>query len=464
MPQIEGLVRRNIVHALTFHEIPPQIDKKLAQLPPEDQLLNLNGGQKAYLSFTVYSLKQMVAVGTISAETAWTLFDQEFRKTATINEINFQRGREELFRQVKSIRGEGQMSLLEFEFCARAGRAGLDQYQGFQLWASSLRFLNLLDEPLKDEYRKALWLEMRLIERRVGIRSLNSDITDFGCLSGRGDYSDYEKIVLCAIDLYDTAGNSVTMPIDSFIKAEIGHWMFGPLGLSYNGIVHEEGSKVVAELMHKMNDVGFTPRIAQSLKAGPDVEPPPEAAVFSQGFSSQVLGLFDFQAEEMGMGVFSAFPCRYDACGQGINRLRAVDFIVSDLLKSYAEAEYLETQIRQTILGEFRAGRIRAEDVFRLYRRLGLHLAIAQVEGFLFDELKTVACSGDVKATEEYYADFQNRTIRALRSSLGASRSEGQLTEVQRAHLGQAPEIVGQARYIDRKKIKVNGEALRNEQ
>ncbi len=174
LPVIEGTARRNIAHALTWHGIPRGIDSLIESLPQESEITALNPLGRKYLSFTVYSLKQMVAAGTVSPETAWTLFNMEWNgigKEAICHE-NFDQRRGDFFNnlQLSLNNKNAPVNLTEFEFWARAGKAGLEQLERYEQWAKNLIFVRKgfkqLGDGIKAEYRKALWLEMRLAEDR----------------------------------------------------------------------------------------------------------------------------------------------------------------------------------------------------------------------------------------------------------------------------------------------------------
>ncbi|MFH1347679.1 MAG: hypothetical protein ABIH22_03210, partial [Candidatus Margulisiibacteriota bacterium] len=245
LPAIKGAARRCIAQALTVGGISPAIDSKIDRLPSEGMLQALNPLRQNYLSFTAYSLKQMVAAGTVSAETAWTLFYGEWDKIEEVEEGNFI-GMRKAFVDKARADGNSGVDLQRFEFLARGGEAGLAQYERYQEWAGKLVFdeksCKDMPEAVKEEYRKALWLEMRLIEGQVGIRGLNNDIGVFMCRNGGGAYYDSynfepHRVIEGSIDIYNKGMTEQTgEPIDATIKAEIGHWMFGLLALSYSWV------------------------------------------------------------------------------------------------------------------------------------------------------------------------------------------------------------------------------------
>ena len=53
LPAIAGVVKQNIVHALTYHEVPPNIDFQITLLPQEAELQVLDPLKRQYLSFLV---------------------------------------------------------------------------------------------------------------------------------------------------------------------------------------------------------------------------------------------------------------------------------------------------------------------------------------------------------------------------------------------------------------------------
>jgi HEAT repeat protein len=299
--RLEQVAQRTIVHALTYHEIPPNIDAKIDALPSEESLQALNPLQKDYLSFTVYSLKQMVATGTIAAETAWTLFNAEWGKIRTVKESSFSNMRKAFFNrtlmeltkefgesQVRNngqglfINSAGEIDLLAFEFYARAGEEGLAQYEKFSEWSQNLSVYssteNEMSTAVKSEYRKALWTEMRIIEGQVGINcNINSKVQSFVWQLNNGAYSE-GRIIKGSINAF--AGRE-GRAIDAIIKAEIGHAM----DHAFNGS-EKCFHTLLTERTDRTNVAAYTPRVIEAFRddAKQEIFPPEIRAFVSGGF------------------------------------------------------------------------------------------------------------------------------------------------------------------------------------
>jgi len=409
---IEGTARRCIVHALTFHEIPRHIDTLICTLPSEKVLQRKNPIQRDYLSFTVYSLKQMVAAGTISADTAWSLFYGEWGKINNVIKINFKNQRKALIRQVRKLIGEDNLpkglSLQEFEFYARAGRAGLAQYERYGKWAKNIIFdrstCKDMQKAVKSEYRKALWLEMRIIEGQVGMRGLNDDIGKFILSNTEGTYESIDnRSIKCSIDIYrKEISEQAGSPIDTTIKAEIGHWMFDLLMFM---------SGWVAELMDRMNIAGYTEAIntAFSNLAG-ERDLSPEASAFKQGgfyltSRDRVYGRASgIQKSEDLSESYPTYPEEFPEGGKCFEEPHMV-------------AEYIERLIRKRIVRGVENGQIRSEDAYKVYRKIGVYVALLGLEGKTKEKILEQIESFNLLEMNEYYNFFRKKTISALRES-----------------------------------------------
>ena len=461
MQPIGGVVRRNIVHALTYHELPPEIDARIDKLPDEAQLLELRLIQRDYLSFTVYSLKQMVASGTISAETAWNLFDHEWEKAPLVVEGNFKLARAHFFKEAGKSPGNKKSSLLEFEFYARAGKAGLDQSERFQPWATQLDFfepaadgksrgrfkVELFEEPVKEEYRKAIWLEMRGIEQAVGIRRLNFDVSTFGYHPYHGSYNYQYNKVVCAIDLYTDQEMQLGHSIDAYIRAQIGHWMFGAFMLQAVGADPGAARTYMFELMHSMHSSAFTPRIGQALDAPDGAEIPPEAKTFREGFHTQFAGLFDFPVIREG-DYYPIFPMRYD----GMTTKEWMS-LMDDGIHSYVEAEKLEVQIRNRVLSGFKQGRIGPSEVYTVYRRMGVYLALAHMAGEKPEQIAERVNRLDVREMDDYFFSYRARALAVLGPIIKGGPEVSLAPLEMGLDVAKAIDAIQGSRLIDRRRV-----------
>ncbi len=412
LPSIEGIARRCIAHALTYHEIPPNVDAKIEALPAEEKLEELNPLQQDYLSFTVYSLKQMVAAGTISAETAWALFFGEWDRIDKVEKGTFAGMRQAFMRNIEKTDLTRDMDLLQFEFYARAGEAGLAQFERYNKWAEELIFdeetCKNMSDVIKDEYKKALWLEMRTIEEQVGRRDLNEDVDKFYLKANWGSFNDREISLMINIfngtigelsDYWKTFIRRRTgFCIDTIIKAEIGHWMFPFSQVRY---------KWVSELMDIMNASGLTNRIDDAFrlvyKENIEVEGlPPEARVFLQGGDFRLRDSDDSEAK---------YP-RYPEAPSS-------EFI-EDYEKIYGAALRVDRLIRERIIKAFRQNEINSRDVYKTYRKFGLYIALQILEEKQRDwqkskdEIIAKINNFNLKEMEEYCNMRKSKIIKLL--------------------------------------------------
>ena len=371
-----------IVHALTFHEIPPKIDQLIEKLPDNEKLEELPNIQKEYLSFTVYSLKQMVAAGTISAETAWSLFYGEWGKIDSVAEDNFKGMREAFMQGVKTKIGDNdstkKLSLLEFEFYARAGKAGLAQYERYDTWAKDLIFDKYtckgMSEATKDEYRKALWLEMRIIEKQIGISKLNEDVRIFEL--GDGKYHIQITGITGTIDLFKVSTSSQSgRAIDSTIKAEIGHWMFGVF--NFNNLWPQE-------LMDRMNIIGYTERVNVAFDNTLTENLPPEARAFLQG------GFYLASRE----ADYSNYP-------------EELPESKKNSYEKHEVAEYVERLIRKRMIRAVKGKELSSKDVYKTYRKMGVYIALLDFERKTKEEILEKIESFNLKEIDEYYNSYK---------------------------------------------------------
>jgi hypothetical protein len=360
LPAIAGIARKCIAHALTYHEIPPNIDAKIDALPSEEKLEELNPLQRDYLSFTVYNLKHMVAAGTISAETAWTLFFGEWGKVGEVEEGSFAGMRQTFMKNIREDVGDlaKEMDLLHFEFYARAGEAGLAQFERFNQWAENLIFdketCKDMKNAVKDEYRKALWLEMRIIEGSIGLGDLNDDVQEFELSKYSGVYKHKKRGIGAVIDVFNGWG------IDIIIKAEMGHWMFGLFPIH----------RWVDELMDAMNMTGYTKRINDALRL-----------VHLENISLGILPPEGRAFLEGGYNYMDNYPVFPDRTLEPRS--------TNEIIIRYERAVFVERAIKERLIIASEKGGIEFDDVYKIYRRMGLYVTILSLEMANVDAEKT---------------------------------------------------------------------------
>ncbi len=382
---IDGVARRGIVHALTFHEIPRGIDKLIdKKLPKEKELQALTQLQKDYLSFTVYSIKQMVAVGTISAETAWTLFNAEWGRAQQVEDSNFAGMRQGFWQGTyNSLSREfGDMDeadLLRFEFLARAGKAGLAQYERYKEWT-----FNMVDGGvLREEYRKGVWLEKKMLEEKLGLSGLTKDIEAFELNREAGSFKynqDGWSVVEGSVDLFgkETSAQSGDA-IDSCLKAEVGHWIFG---------FHRFNSRWFEELVDRMNMSAYTERVTKVLASCPEELYPPEVQAFISGGYFLSSGKTSGSKKEWG---FPVYPQRFPIKGQLFSEKHKI-------------AEYLEQHIRQRIL---LLSEGQSWDLNRIYCLVYKQVALLELQGKTTMEILGEIALFDPRKVSELEVDSQ---------------------------------------------------------
>ncbi|MBN2057684.1 MAG: hypothetical protein JW782_02690 [Candidatus Saganbacteria bacterium] len=421
LPAIKGVARSSIVHALTFHALPFQVDRVIDGLPATEQLDSLPELGKQYLSFSVYALKQMVAAGAISANTAWNIFSHDLVRASLVDEGNYSETRRDFLREAfnLSVRGDGladisDNGLLLFEFLARAGQAGLAQFNKFSDWSQQLVFdeetCRDLSEPVRDEYRKALWLEMRLIERQIGLPAFNADLEKFSLGSPGGLYKD--NSITGSVDIfkvYDLNYNAEAgLPVDSIIKAEIGHWMFGRLGLKEFDFPGGFPGRLISELMHRMHHAAYTPRIARLMETLPQDQLPPEALTFLSGqFLSEIM-----TPPSVWQDFFPVYPISFPAkLADFFSQMRTHPDRGNILGVVEIGAEYLDSIIRFRLVRALRQGEINCRQLYPLYRRLGVYVAMLHLGGKL--DIEIVDRIGDLDQADisRYFALARARTF-----------------------------------------------------
>lgn len=377
---IKGPALNAIVHALTYYGLPFQVDGKIDALLEKQAAFDaLPQLQKDYLSFTVYSVKSMVAAGTISAETAWALFDGEWGEhVQTVTEDNFVGFRTAFFEKtLASLEGNKRQAwedkkcedLLQFEFWARAGEAGLAQFERYDSWE-----LKFEGEPLcptmQQEYRKALWLEMRSIEGELEYAEINANIESFILNRREGKYINSSNTVKGAVDLW----SPIDATIDAPLKAEIGHWFFDLLS---------EGPGWACELMDRMNMAGYTAK-------GIEQKGAPISKVFWEG------GYFLSANGER-------FPTYPDNLKKGASRTG-----------KYFLAESLEKKIREKIKERVDINRIKREDAYALYRATGFYVGFLALERKSFEEIMQAIEDFDIAKIKEAKENILEKVLHCM--------------------------------------------------
>ncbi|MFA5839964.1 MAG: hypothetical protein WC890_04835 [Candidatus Margulisiibacteriota bacterium] len=403
--KINGSARRTIAQALTYHGIPQKIYQLiLEKLPSEKQLRATTSTQQQYLSFTVYSLKNMLAAGTISAETAWTMFEGEWNHLDQVEEGNFAGMRRTFWQQARSTMGDSAQtvgrSLLEFEFYARAGQAGLAQFERYGQWAEALLFdqetCRDMYVDVKDEYRKALWIEMRMIEGQVGIQGMNEDVRMFRYVEA---YDPEENAVGAKIDVFN-GGNAIGAPVDIGIKAEIGHWMFA---------MFRDDHREISELMDRMNNAAYTARVADELNqllCGVGLSPSIETRAFLIG-GGYCSALNEKSSDKE--AYFPVFPARHPLkieAGKA-NVLRTE-------IEDHSAAEYIDQEIRHGLVGAVEVGKIEAKEIYAMYRKTGLYVALLDMEGETMDEILAKIRNINPKEIDSYCDNWKDKRQQGL--------------------------------------------------
>lgn len=466
--EVTGPVRKAIVQALTFHGISPHLDQFIEKLPPESVLWKLSKIQKSYLSFTVYILKQMVATGTISPKQAWILFYWQLKKIPQVNEGNYSYTRKIFWQNLRNIVKKDlpkkNMSLLEFEFYARAGKAGFAHFESFQKWSKDFKFYTEIEtteekkkggwtirshsttegpcenlsEAEMDEYKKTLWLEMRILEDQYGVNGLQKEIDSFQCNQGERSsrYSPIGEEIITRIDLFDIESEhegigdylaiiedayksrdipsllafSMIFPfaiplglliskitlkpagstIDSGIKAEIGHWIFG-------GFPILSSARWLSELMDRMNISSFTPRVNMGFDKNISKENlPPEVRTFREGgFYLQTKGIDSSDSERN----FPTYPA------EPPERIRDEPHVI---------AEYFERLIRKKIIEAVKNNEIEREEAFKTYRKTGLYVVLLVLEGKTGKEIDSKLENFNLKEINDYYASRKMKFTQQL--------------------------------------------------
>jgi hypothetical protein len=405
LQEITGLARSCIVHSLTFHGVPQQIDNFIDRLPEEEALQKISSLQKDYLSFTVYSLKQMVASKIISAETAWILFYGQWGSIGRVDETSFGRMRSAFWTETRSLVNNGGTSgpsLLEFEFYARAGTNGLAQFEKYNEWANNIEFdpetCRDMPEAVRQEYKKALWLEMRIIEGQVGISGLNKDVERFKYDQENGSYDSKTNEVKGSISLYrGKVSMQSSGTVDCVVKAEIGHWLFARFLFLF--------FKWEDELMDRMNMSGFSKAQIESYAqmGGPTS---PEIYTFLLG-GYYVAGSSRKLDSGDGRERYPLYPRR-------IPRNRVVLEEKIDHLEPHTAAEYVERLIRDKLIEAEQRGDIDASEVYSYYRKTGLYVALLYLERLESKAILEKIKSFDLKEINDYFDNWAEKRKSAI--------------------------------------------------
>lgn len=362
--RLAGPLQESIAGHLCYYGIPRNIDANLERLQqthlpkPDDLVASRN------LSLFVYGIKQMMHARTIVPDQAWSLFfsgpdssgsfsDERFLevKNGFLGDLRNEKTANSAFLQdiaAARLSDNADDSTL-FEFWARTGAAGLSRYAAYAGWREALQVstasikdpeeISDLSEAHADEYAKALWLEMRLIEHAFGYRT-GADknifvISGLNCNSLRSLYAD--------IDLRGR--------LDFVLKAEIGHWMMGP-----------------SELADRSNVLGFSEAtddfVGIYLKTGMLENLPPVARTFIEGgyYHSSLDLRENFGTETE----YPLFPQAYPR--------ETVPIDEYGMQEPHEKAEYTESMIRKHILGKAIAGEIPPDRIHQSYREMVIYL------------------------------------------------------------------------------------------
>ncbi|OGC06876.1 hypothetical protein A2526_05660 [candidate division WOR-1 bacterium RIFOXYD2_FULL_36_8] len=420
LPEITGDARKTITHSLCYYGFPQNIDKKIDKLPSQEELNNLTSLGQHYISFTVYILKQMLAVGAIKPETAWMLFNWDFNNIQNqgVNKNNFEYMRNCFMLKVRSFVQESDLTqgkaLVMFEFWARAGSAGLEKYEEYPQFKKELEFnpKEIEDSQLEEEYKKALWLEMRLMEDQVGIKGLNEELSIFedGYGNDYGEYNPEKNKITATINMFNRR-KIIYEPksIDSTIKAEIGHWMFRFLNIRTPRMgwsIH----RVVTELADRSN--------FHAILNGNLEDRSPQAKVFKTGgyyFTSRHKdSSFNNQEER-----FPTFPEEHPT-------KRAP---LKDLTEEHVAAEYFDRLIRIKLFSQKGLLHLAPKPSSKakvaiarkqLYRKIVLYISLLDLEGKIknFSDLQKAIKKIDPEKIEEYYLNWREKAIKAFEQIL----------------------------------------------
>lgn len=411
-----------------------QIDFVLERLPSEERLQGLNDVERDYLSYTVYGLKQMLASKAINANDAWDLFYSEWDKLdqGKITEESFDNVRESFLqdvfvREIKSTNaflyrlfidlscsqtftpelGElrdcletalsgaslrevsipSGKSLLLFELCLRAGvKVGLSQYEEYAEWSNSLEFqgerCSDMNEARRDERRKALWIEMRLIEERTGLSNFNSDVKFFvdskkGQFVGGTDFFalNHPNKVVATVNLFEWEG-----PIDAILRAEIGHWLFAAFRLS-------SGPVPASEAADRFNIV-FSPRVEEAFRIEDERFRSPEGNVIRTG------GYF----MSSGGARFPSFPAEFPT----------VDKNPKDMNHIGAE------RMVDLALTKLRDEDLLGRGFYSTFRRVGDYVSILGLDHHYHTAIDERLLELDLEIVDAYYESCRERVVGAL--------------------------------------------------
>jgi len=393
----------SIVHALTYHGLPPNIDYLIDTLPSNEEITSLSSTQKDFLSFTVYSLKQMVAAGTVSAETAWSLFYWQLNSIERVEEDNYSGMRHAFMQEVymrTAAEGREAVSktpdLLLFEFYARAGEAGIAQFERYESWAEGLTSYTE-PEGLKEDYAKALWLGMRITEGQYGYGAMNRDITQFdiSCYNEGRYFSREEVIVWAGVDL--EYNNSTASPIDFTMLGEMGHWMFDFAVLYNVELPYHEFT--LMELPDRMSISAYTEAVNLAFDPNlPEELLYPELRVFRSGgvfTGSRMIELGEHEA------IYPSYPCNYP-------------LEVALDASEYTIAEYTEAKIRERIVKAVERGEIEPAAVHATYRKVGTYAMLLDVQETTWEEIIEKIDEFDLNQMEESMAKQEEIVCQAL--------------------------------------------------
>lgn len=399
LKEISGIGRRTIVHALTFHEVPSNLTDLIENyLPQERELEKLKSEpiKRAYINFTVYSLMRMTASNTITSNSAWQLFHQEWINVGHITKDNFAQMRGSFYRDVQKLPGLRVFSEpLKFEFWAREGDSGLAKFDGYSNWSEKFVFdeesCSGKAEPEKEEYRKAIWLDMRAKEGQLGISGLKKDLSGFVCVNDGVDdgafYNPSTNSLRATIDIFYTywKGKDGTV-ISLSLHQELGHWFTGNMDV----VTAFNHYNWTGELMDRMYTVPYSSRVnIQSNESGS-----PEVRVFYRG------GYYLASSENN----FPSYSQEYS--GKDINSER------------HAVAEKVDRIIRLRLERSLSEGVLENDKMLKTYRTMGLYVILLNLEGKTLDRILEKIEGLDLNEINDYYENWRSKAISGLSSRL----------------------------------------------
>lgn len=394
---IKHPVLKTIVADLTFYGTPANIHQLINNIIPYASWLDtLPQANKDYISFTVYRIKQMLSANIIRPETAWTLLHWDWSRMSenAISTDDWVTMRLAFMQEVRNTIGDTELtrglSLSQFDFYARTGEAEKAQgyhYDQYKKFAQSLIFEDRTmlhtHEAIREEYRQALWLEMEWVKKQTGLEQINLYPRVFQLSYDRAAFNAETLTIIGSIDIFRKAIlNQAGYSVDSNFKAEIGHWLFDIFDLSYNW---------VSELMDRMNLTGYRAQ-ENAQKAAP------EMLIFAGG------GYFLSSRSRPLPSQFEDFP--------------------QEKIKDTEEhivAERVDCLIRQRLVKACQdpASGVNQTTMFACYRKIGLYIAVLNLEGKSQEEILDKIEKLDMQEINDYYVNYKNKALPIFTEKLG---------------------------------------------